>query len=70
MRFMLGMTLLAAIAAGLIWAWYRFIWTRLPSTRLRRATTPHDMIDVPLAPDQDGIQRPAGAGSARSTGRA
>ena len=70
MRFMIGMALLTAIAAGLIWAWYRFIWIRLPSHRLRRAMAPHMMIDVPLAAERDENQRPAGAGSARATGRA
>lgn len=69
MRFMLGMALLTMIAAGLIWAWHRFIWMRLHSSRLRRAMSSHAMIDVPLAPAQDELQRPAGAGSARSTGR-
>jgi hypothetical protein len=63
---MLGLALLAAIALGLGRAWYRFIWTRHPSRLLRRAASPHDMIDVPLAPAEDQDQRPARAGSARS----
>jgi hypothetical protein len=70
MRFILGMALLTAIAVGLGWVWYRFVRARSPGNRLRRAMAPHGMIDVPLAPNRGESQRPAGAGSTRSTGLA